>query len=194
MKAVQEIGSVTAALYSVRSNIDDHHIRWFHTVEKICSDIGVEPSLPHRCGHQIHYVNVPANTPSTYYCHSFSIPLESRFCTHQQIVLDLSLIPSIMEALSMEECNVKISPLAKMYEEDLPSQDYLEGELYCWWMKQELNQHGQASLLRTLTHTLRHVSIFPNIQALLSILCTLPFTSCSAELSFSAVKRIKTNI
>ena len=32
----------------------------------------------------------------------------------------------------------------------------------------------------------------PNIPVLVSILCTLPVTSCSAERSFSAVKRIKT--
>ena len=41
--------------------------------------------------------------------------------------------------------------------------------------------------------TLRHVtSMYPNIRALVTILCTLPVTSCSAERSFSGLKRIKT--
>ena len=59
--------------------------------------------------------------------------------------------------------------------------------------QQKLSEHGQASLPSTPTHALRHATtMFPNIRALLSILCTLPVTSCSAERSFSAVKRIKT--
>ena len=35
-------------------------------------------------------------------------------------------------------------------------------------------------------------SMFLNITALVKILCTLPVTSCSAESSFSGLKRIKT--
>ena len=45
----------------------------------------------------------------------------------------------------------------------------------------------------TLTVTLRQVTpMYPNIKALVTILCTLPVTSCSAEISFSGLKRIKT--
>ena len=45
----------------------------------------------------------------------------------------------------------------------------------------------------TLETTLPHAtSMFPNIRELLRILCTLPVTSCSAERSFSGLKRIKT--
>ena len=204
VEAVQEISSVKAALHNARSNIDVHHNRWFHTVEQMCSNIGVEPSLPRRCCRQVHRINVPADTPSTYYCRSVSIPLldhllsemESRFSTHQQTAfLGLSLIPSIMVSLSLEECTTKILQLADMYQEDLPSRDCIESELHCWWMKwqQETNEHGPASLPSTLTHALRHATLmFPNIRALVSILCTFPVTSCSAERSFSALKRIKT--
>ena len=33
--------------------------------------------------------------------------------------------------------------------------------------------------------------MYPNLRILLIILCTLPITSCSAERSFSGLKRIK---
>ena len=33
--------------------------------------------------------------------------------------------------------------------------------------------------------------VYPNIKALITVLCTLPVTSCSAERSFSGLKRIK---
>ena len=70
VQAVQDSGSVKAALHNVRSIIDDQDNHWFQTVEQMCSDIGVEPSLPRRCGRQIQRTNVPAHTPSTYYCRS----------------------------------------------------------------------------------------------------------------------------
>ena len=170
----------------------------------MCSDIGVEPSLPRQCNHKIYRSNLPADTPSAYYCHSVSIPLldyllsemESGFSTHQQnALLGLSLIPSIMASLSLEECTTKVSQLAEMYEEDLPSPECIEGELHCWWMKwqQELTEHGHVTLSSTPTQALCHATtMFPNIWALASILCTFPVTNCLAERSFSAVKRMKT--
>ena len=42
---------------------------------------------------------------------------------------------------------------------------------------------------------LRHAtSMFPNIKVILTILCTLPVTSCSSERSFSGLKRIKSSL
>ena len=63
---------------------------------------------------------------------------------------------------------------------------------YLKWKKQT-EDHGEESLPTTLLFTLPHSSsLFPNIKVLLLILCTLPVTSCSAERSFSGLKRIKT--
>ena len=204
VEAVQEISSVRAALHNARSNIDEHHRQWFQKVEKMCSDIDVEPCLPRRCGRQTHRSNVPADTPSEYYCRTVSIPLldhllsemDSRFSSHQQTALfGLSVVPSIMLSLSREECTTKLTQFAEMYQNDLPSPDCIESELHCWLIKwqQQVREHGQASLPTTPTQTLRHATtVYPNIRVLVSILCTLPVTSCSAERSFSAVKRIKT--
>ena len=91
VEAVQEISSVREALHNARSNIDKHHRQWFQKVEKMCSDIDVEPCLPRRCGRQTHCSNVPADTPSEYYCRTVSIPLldhllsemDSHFSSHQ---------------------------------------------------------------------------------------------------------------
>ena len=199
--AVREIGNVTATLQNVRDNINTHHSRWFSTVEKMCTDVGTVPSVPRRCGRQIHRSNIPADTPSEYYCRTISIPLldhllsemKSHFSTHQQTaLLCLSIVPSIMVT---EECSTKVSQLADMYWDDLPSPDCFHSELHCWQMKwqQHLKEHGQISLPSSPTLTLRHTtSMYPNVRALVSILCTLPVTSCSAERSFSGLKRIKT--
>lgn len=65
--AVKEIDIVKSSLKSVRENIDDYHCQWFHTVEDICRAVEVEPSLPRRCGRQVHRSNVPVDTPSAYF-------------------------------------------------------------------------------------------------------------------------------
>ena len=162
-----------------------------------------EPSLPRRCGRQCHRNNVPADSPSQYYCRCISIPvldhlvseMDSRFSSHQKTaLLDLSVIPSILVTLPTEEYTTKGIQLAEMYRDDLPSPDCVECELHCWQLKwqQQLREHGSASLPYTPTFTLRQVtSMYPNIRALITIICTLPVTSCSVERSFSGLKRIK---
>ena len=66
--AVWEVDNVIAILQNARNNIDTYHSRWFATVEKICTGVGTECSVPRRCSHQTHRSNIPADSPSQYYC------------------------------------------------------------------------------------------------------------------------------
>ena len=107
----------------------------------------------------------------------------------------MSIVPSILVTLSIDEYPAKFSELVDMYQQDLPSPECFESELQCWWFKwrKHSSEHGQSSLPNTLALTLPQISsMYPNIKKLVSILCTLPVTSCSAERSFSGLKRIKT--
>lgn len=202
--AVREVDGVIATLQDIRDNISAHHTRWYSTVEKLCSDVGTVPSLPRRSGRQMHRSNVPANTPSEYYCRSLSIPLldhllsemRSRFTSHQQkALLGLAIVPSVLVTIPAEDVSTKVSQIVELYIGDLPSPDCVDSELHCWQMKwkQQLKDHGQNSLPSTPSETLRHTTcVFPNITTLVKILCTLPVTTCSAERSFSGLKRVKT--
>lgn len=102
-----------------------------------------------------------------------------------------------MTTEEMEEIFPKISELGSMYHDDLPHPTSLESEFHCWHMKwkEQEKDHEFSSLPMTLSHTLPHASsMFLNIRVLLSIICTLPVTSCSSERSFSGLKRIKTPV
>ena len=206
VKAVSEIENVTAAIQSVRDNIDTYHTQWFLTITDMLSEVGKEPSLPRRCGRQTHRSNTPADTPSEYFCRTIPIPvldhllseLSSRFGNHQKTaLLGLSIILSVLVSLDRNspEFMSRFKDVCELYQNDLPSPECFESELNTWqlkWQKQ-LNEHGGSSLPTTLTLTLQHTSsMYPNITALIKILCTLPVTSCSAERSFSGLKRIKT--
>ena len=202
--AVGEINTVIATLQKVRDDIDTHHSTWFSTIEKMCENVGIQPSIPQRCSRQLHRDNVPATTPSEYYCCSVTIPLvdhllsqmRTRFSPHQQTALHgLSIVPSLIVTVLTEECTSKLSEFARMYQDDLPSSECVSTEIHCWEMKwrQYLSEHGQSRLPSSPAAALRQTgSMFPNIKALLSILCTLPVTSCTAERSFSTLKRTKT--
>lgn len=164
-------------------------VKLFGTVEKMCADAGVQPSLPRVCGRQQHRSNIPAQTPSEYYRRSISIPvldhllseLESRFTTHQVTALQgLYLVPSVLVSKSVEEISSNICQLVEMYDIDLPHSSSLQSELHCWHMKwkQQEREHGQSSLPTSPFMSLPHASaMFPNIKVLLLILCTLPVTS-----------------
>ena len=122
--------------------------------------------------------------------------LQSTFGDHQRtVMLGLSIVPSLLISLEPTESISRVKELADLYESDLPSPECLESELHCWHTKwqQQFRDHGESSLPTSLMLTLRHVSsVYPNITALIKILSTLPVTSCSAERSFSGLKRIKT--
>ena len=84
-----------------------------------------------------------------------------------------------------------------MYVSDLPYISSLQIELQSWYLKwkQQEQENGHVSLPKTPSFTLPHASsLFPNIKVLLLNLCTLPVTLCSAERSFSGLKRIKTTL
>ena len=70
VSAVSEIDNVIAALQEVWENIDTCHAQWFSTTTEMLSEVGMEPSVPRRCGRQTQWSNVPADTPSEHYLYS----------------------------------------------------------------------------------------------------------------------------
>ena len=122
--------------------------------------------------------------------------IESRFSAHQKTaLLGLYLIPSLLVSKTLEEVTDELTPLEKMYAGDLT--DSFFRELHQWYLKWEHEKytHGINALPTSLSHTLPQVSsYYANIGIILRILCTLPVTSCSAERSFSALKRVKSSL
>ena len=117
---------------------------------------------------------------------------KSRFASHQHAAFTgFNIIPSATVTLPAEEFIRKVTAIAELYKDDLPSSTSLNSELGCWhvkwtWHSQE---HRYSSLPSNPLEALRHTtSMYPNILVLLSILSTIPVTSCSAKRSFSGLK------
>lgn len=82
--------------------------------------------------------------------------------------------------------------LAALYEIDLPTPLSLETELQCW--KHKFQDYVEEELPCSPLQALNRCDgrIFPNICTLLRLICTIPVTSCEAERTFSALRRLKT--
>ena len=88
-------------------------------------------------------------------------------------------MPSILVTQSRKDVNNRISELAEMYQQDLPSPGCLKIELDCWLLKwqQQMEDHGRGSLPTTPVLTLSYAtSNYPNIRVLVTIcvLCQSP--------------------
>ncbi len=202
VEAVQEIETLKTEIKTKRENMDSVHSECFKEIEQICQSVHVEPSLPRLCGRQRHRENVSAQTPSEYYRRTVTIPVIDHLIAEMDrrlkktALLGLNLIPSILVQKPRAEILTVLKPLETMYKEDLHDDSFMT-ELSQWYLKwkNERDTHGTQALPKSLAFTLpKCSSYFANIQILLRILCTLPVTSCSAERSFRALKRVKTNI
>ena len=84
--------------------------------------------------------------------------------------------------------------MVSVYRDSLPSPTGFDVELHCWWMKWKNSNNTTAAVtLETLVKTLKLVEgdLFPNIQQLLKIDCTLPVTSVECERSIVAYVYLK---
>ena len=126
------------------TSVSGHHGQWFLTITELLSEVGMEPSVPRRCGRQIHRSNVPADTPSEYYRRTISIPvldhllseLGAWFGSHQRTALQgLSIVPSVAVSFEPDDYASRLKALCDLYENDLPSPQSFESELNCWLMK-----------------------------------------------------------
>ena len=203
-KDIGHIDVVLTSLREVRNTIDQQHDAWFQKIELMCRSVDVVPSIPRRCGRQLHRNNVPADDPRTYYRRCISVPLvdhllaelETRFSPHHRVaLLGLCLIPSALVTLPDPDVKNHLAKLVDLYEDDLASPESVSHQMVSWEIKwqQQMEQHGKACLPTSPSQALPHAtSLYPDIRVLLLVLCTLPVTSCSSERSFSTLKRIKT--
>ena len=93
---------------------------------------------------------------------------------------------------------MRLKDLTDLYQDDLPSPGSINSELHCWHHKWKSHQNlfGPNDLPKSPAAALKHASalLFPNVRALLTILCVLPVTTCSSERSHSSLKNIKSRL
>ena len=105
---------------------------------------------------------------------------------------NLSQLMNLLPSSIILSSSLSLHSVCKFYEEDLPNSASLESELQLWQSKWRA-EHNLASTLNTPEKALVHADkdFYPNIHTLLSIMATLPVTSCECERPISMLRIIK---
>ncbi|KAF0752713.1 52 kDa repressor of the inhibitor of the protein kinase-like, partial [Aphis craccivora] len=140
------------------------------------------------CSRQINRENILTNDPKEYF-HYLISDIKNRFVGdgHETIMYLQYLIPFFLR----EDTDIeKMIESAKFFIDDLiGSIEEIRGEITLWkkFWKSQLDKP------KTAIETLIHASEFyPNIKELLKIICVIPVTTCTAERTFSSLRRTKT--
>ena len=200
VQAVSEVTTLTSTFKEVRENVDPYHDDWFKTVSDMCTEVGTTPSMSRICGRQRHRASTPASSPSEYFRRTITVPmldhllaeLNRWFSSHQKTALQLGFLFGTVTISETKSCHC--------VQQGGGSRTVVQGRSpRCIRVKKrdpqlvyqmEERDHGCAALPSSLATTLPKISEFyTNIKALITVLCTLPVTSCSAERSFSGLKQ-----
>ena len=116
--------------------------------------------------------------------------IEDRFTTNAKVAtLGLCLVPSTI--CKKDDWQTHVNNLASLYQGDLPAPLSLQTELHCWkhkWIHVKTDDLPESPIEALNKCDSR---LFPNISTLLRIMSTIPVTSCEAERTFSALRRLK---
>uniref|UniRef100_A0A2K6BWB6 THAP-type domain-containing protein n=1 Tax=Macaca nemestrina TaxID=9545 RepID=A0A2K6BWB6_MACNE len=174
-------GSLTAVLHSlneVMENVEVYNEFWFEEATNLATKLDIQMKLPgkFRRAHQ------ESQLTSESYCkETLSVPtvehiiqeLKDIFSEqHLKALKCLSLVSSVMGQLKF---NTSEEHYADVYRSDLPNSDTLSAELHCWRIKWK--HRGKDTELPSTIHEALHLpdmKFFPNVYALLKVLCILP--------------------
>ncbi|XP_065534982.1 52 kDa repressor of the inhibitor of the protein kinase isoform X4 [Lathamus discolor] len=193
--------SLTAVLHSlneVMENIEVYHEFWFEEATNLATKLDVQIKLPGKF-RRAQQGNFDAEvTSENYYKEILSIPtmehiiqeLKDIFSEqHLKALKCLSLVPSVMGQLKF---NTSEEHHADMYKNDLPNPDTLSAELHCWRIKWK--HRGKDIELPSTIYEALHlpdIKFFPNVHALLKVLCILPVMKVENEKYEIGRKRLK---
>ncbi|XP_071990022.1 52 kDa repressor of the inhibitor of the protein kinase [Engystomops pustulosus] len=196
--AANSLTAVLHTLNEVMENIEVYHEFWFEEATNLAALMDIPVKLPGRFSRMQH-LNLQADlTSENFYKEALSVPtiqhiiqgLKDVFSEqHLKALKCLSLVPSVMGQLKFstsEEHNTDL------YKYDLPSPETLSAELHCWrvkWKHRGKDVELPSNIFESLH--LPDIKFFPNVYALLKVLCILPVFKVENEKFESSRKRLK---
>lgn len=157
----------------------------------------IEVKKPRTCLKQTNRENILTNDPKEYFRLTLYLPfldfltseIKNRFVGHgHETIMHLQyLIPFFLHENTDIE---KIIESAKFYVDDLiGSIEEVRGEVALWKQFWKSQSHKPKTAIESLNHA---SAFYPNIKELLKIICVIPVTTCTAERTFSSLRRTKT--
>ena len=195
LHAVQNISTLKQVLKDTCSHINTNFHCIFESASSCAQKYDVPLTIPRRCTIQSLRANHPGDTSEEYYRRSLAIPfldhltieLKERFTPHSTTALRcVGIVPSCFA--SKEKAND--DELVQFFSSIIAYPSAAKAELELW----RSHFQGQDLLPETPQAALQHADplAFPNVRTMLINVMVLPVTTCEAERTFSALRRIKT--
>lgn len=197
-QALKLLNATKSELQSMRNNDEMSFSEIFRDVKDIAEKIGVEvkkPRLPPRCC----YRNTGASSQDaeSYYRINVYIPaldavltdFSERFGKHTELSAGLSsIIPSIVTHKSWDDVQpayAKYASLLKTY----PLESSVRDEFKIWKRHWSSCTNKPTTAVATINECRDTEAVFPNMVSMLTLLATLPVSTCEAERMFSKIDR-----
>ena len=170
-----------------REDVDNGFCQIYAQNARMAEKVDTIPDMPRITARQQHCSNASSSSPEEYFKRNITIPFLDHVicCIDQKFSQSATTVSSLLgtKDLSLEKALVK-------YSSDLPSPELFNMELKRWKshymaMPSELGPASPAKAIKDSDSTL-----FPNINVLLQIACTIPVTSCECERSASSLWRL----
>ncbi|CAF90593.1 unnamed protein product, partial [Tetraodon nigroviridis] len=192
--------SITAVLHSlteVNDNIDVYHEFWYEEAVGIANVMEIPVRVPRLFVRKQRAMEEGEVQAELYFKEYVTVPVihgviqevEDMFSENNLKALKcLSLVPAIMGQMKF---NTSEENYADVYCSDLPNADTLPAELHCWRIKWK-HRSKDVRLPTTIHETLQlpDVKFFPNVNAFLKVLSTLPVLKLESSRSHSASGRL----
>lgn len=176
--------SLTAVLHSlneVLDNIEVYHEFWFEEAVNLAATMGISVCVPRLVVLRKTAADLGEMQPEAYFKEYLTLPIMQFIIqevkdifseSHLKALKCLSLVPAVMGQLKF---NTSEESHAHGYRSDLPNPDTLPAELHCWRIKWK-HRGKEVRLPATIHDTLQlsDVKFFPNVNAFLKVLSTLP--------------------
>lgn len=147
---------------------------------------------PHTVNRQTMRNNIPADTVEDYFKRAVFIPfldeflnaLDAKFVEHSKLLQPFQLL---IKAESSNEIDIteEIKTLTEFYD----FEENVTGEITLWHQFLASCKEQPQNAIQGLC--ICNKTLFPGIHLLLTIMATLPVTTCSNERSFSTLKILK---
>jgi hypothetical protein len=106
----------------------------------------------------------------------------------------LSILSDAEEIICQPNSNDKLKKVTEFYGDDIDSNSLLEQAIQIndYASSKQIELNCLSDVRQLLCDNTALAALVPHVVTLMKILITVPATSCTAERSFSALKRIKT--
>ncbi|ROK74135.1 52 kDa repressor of the inhibitor of the protein kinase [Anabarilius grahami] len=196
--AANSLTAVLHSLHEVTDNLEVYHEFWFEEAVSLATAMEIPVKVPRLFLRKQQAVETMEIQAESFFKEYLTQPVMEYITqevkdifseNHLKALKCLSLVPAVMGQMRF---NTSEESHADIYRSDLPHPDTLPAELHCWRIKWK-HRGKEVSLPCTIHETLQHsdVKFFPNVNAFLKILATLPVLKLDGSHGETAQRRLQ---